>query len=88
MSAERLAEKLIGTVARAFYTDDVVLVIDTLIHDRYLRDDEMGARLQLSTKQVRNVMGMLGENGERLVRSEALAVPNEEGEIVKTETYW
>ena len=35
------AEALISTIARAFYDDDVVCLIDVLIREKYLRDDDM-----------------------------------------------
>ena len=46
MEAIRDAELLIGATARAFYPDDCVVVLDALVRDKFIREDEMGARLQ------------------------------------------
>jgi transcription initiation factor TFIIE subunit alpha len=62
------AELLIRATSRAFYTDDVIAIIDVLIRDKYLRDDDMGPRLKLSTKNVRSVLQFL--KSEQLVFSE------------------
>ncbi len=50
----QLAEKLVSTVVRAFFDDEKVLLIDTLFRLKYVRDkdDDLGARLGLSPKQV------------------------------------
>ena len=41
------AEALIATVARAFYDDDAVCLVDVLLRDKFLRDDDMAPRLSL-----------------------------------------
>jgi transcription initiation factor IIE alpha subunit len=52
------AEKLVSTVVRAFFEDEAVLVIDSLIRGKYLKDkdDDLGAQLGLQPKQVRAVL--------------------------------
>jgi len=65
-----LVERLISTVARAFYTDNVVVVLDALIREKFIRDEELGPRLKLSGKDVRNVMNLLEK--EYLVKYEDL----------------
>ena len=65
-----LTERLIKTVARAFYTDNVVVVLDALIREKYIREEELGPRLRLQDKEVRKVINKLEE--EFLVSSETI----------------
>lgn len=62
------AEALLQAVARAFYDDDIVCLIDVLIRDKYLRDDDMGQRLSLPARKLRVTMQFLQE--EHLVKYE------------------
>jgi hypothetical protein len=62
------AESLISTTARAFYSDDCVMLIDVLLRDKYLRDDDMAPRLNLPAKQLRRTLQFLEE--EMLVKHE------------------
>uniref|UniRef100_A0A7S1Z7X5 HTH TFE/IIEalpha-type domain-containing protein n=1 Tax=Ditylum brightwellii TaxID=49249 RepID=A0A7S1Z7X5_9STRA len=62
------AEALIATVARAFYDDDAVCLIDVLLRDKFLRDDDMGPRLSLPPRQLRRTLQFLQE--EHLVKYE------------------
>jgi len=62
------AEALIATLARAFYDDDVVCLIDVLLRDKFLRDDDMGPRLHMPAKQLRRTMQYLQD--ELLVKYE------------------
>ena len=64
------AEALISTVARAFYDDDAVCLIDVLIRDKFLRDDDMAPRLSLPAKKLRSTLQFLQE--EHLVKSETV----------------
>lgn len=64
------AEALIATVARAFYDDETVAVIDVLIRDKFLRDDDMAPRLSLPAKKLRAILHFLHE--DHLVRSETV----------------
>ncbi len=65
------AEHLIITVARAFYDDTAIAIIDVLIRDKFLRDDQdMGERLSLPTKQIRKTLQFLQD--EHLVKNEAI----------------
>jgi transcription initiation factor TFIIE subunit alpha len=66
--ASRDAEALISTIARAYYDDDVVCLVDVLIRDKYLRDDDMGVRLGLPAKQLRRTLQYMEE--EKLVKYE------------------
>mmetsp|Transcript_10770 Transcript_10770/g.16064 ORF Transcript_10770/g.16064 Transcript_10770/m.16064 type:complete len:85 (+) Transcript_10770:53-307(+) len=47
------AEKLVSTVVRAFFDDEAIMVIDSLLREKYLKDkdDDLGARLGLAPKQ-------------------------------------
>lgn len=64
------AEALIATVARAFYDDDAVCLIDVLIRDKFLRDDDMAPRLQLPARKLRATLQFLQE--EHLVKFETV----------------
>ena len=68
----KVAKELVRTVGRAFFADEVVIVLDTLVNDAYLRDDEISERFLLPVKQLRSVLQQLQE--EKLVSSEMLAV--------------
>lgn len=78
------AEALIQTVARAFYGDDVVCLIDVLIRDKYLRDDDMGQRLSLPARKLRMTMQFLQE--EHLVKYELVNDLSTGGS--QTTKYW
>ena len=78
------AEALIGAVARAFYEDEHVLLIDTLIRDKYLRDDDMGPRLSLPAKQLRRSLQFLQD--EQIVKFELVDDLREGGS--QTTKYW
>lgn len=64
------AEALIATVARAFYDDEAVCLIDVLIRDKFLRDDDMAPRLSLPAKKLRSTLQFLQE--EHLVKFETV----------------
>jgi len=64
------AEDLIRTTARAFYDDSAICLIDILLQDRFLRDDDMSKRLNLSAKQLRKTLTFLKR--EHLVQNEAV----------------
>lgn len=64
------AEALISTVARAFYDDDAVCLIDVLIRDKFLRDDDMAPRLSLPARKLRATLQFLQE--ENLVKFETV----------------
>lgn len=68
------AESLIATVARAFYDDEAICLIDVLIRDKFLRDDDMAPRLNMPAKKLRATLQFLYE--EHLVKSETVAEDN------------
>eukprot|EP01041_Mallomonas_annulata_P010743 gene10743-22442_t len=65
-------ERLIAAVARAFYNDSVVAVLDALVREKYIRNEEIGPRLKLSGKDVRKILNHLEE--ELLVKYEDLTM--------------
>jgi transcription initiation factor TFIIE subunit alpha len=66
--ANALCEKLIKTIARAFYSDPFVLALDTLIREKFIREEEFGPRLKLTNKEVSKVIRQL--ESEMLIRFE------------------
>jgi transcription initiation factor TFIIE subunit alpha len=62
------AEALIATVARAFYEDEAICLIDVLLRDKFLRDDDMMPRLSLPAKQLRRTLQFLMD--ENIVKFE------------------
>ena len=63
-----LATRLVRAVARAFYADDTVVVLEALLRDRHLRDTDMETRLGVGAKQARRLLAELLD--EHLVRTE------------------
>lgn len=64
------AEALISAMARAFYEDEHILLVDILIAQKFLRDDDMAPRLSLPAKKLRTALQFLQE--EHLVRCETV----------------
>ena len=67
-----LVEKLIRTVARAFYTDSSVIVLEILIREKYLREEEFAPRLKLPEKDVNKIIRQL--ESEMLIRFEDMVM--------------
>ena len=67
-----LVERLVAAVARAFYTDNVVVVLDALVREKFIRNEEVAARLKLSGKDVRKILTFLEE--ELLIKYEDLTM--------------
>jgi transcription initiation factor TFIIE subunit alpha len=65
----RLVERLIRVVARAFYTDDAIIVLDVLIRKKFIKDADMGTVLCLHQKQVRKIIHELIH--DKLVQEES-----------------
>ena len=65
-------EKLIRTVARAFYTDSYVIVLEILIREKYLRDEEFAPRLKLPEKDINKIVRQL--ESEMLIRYEDMVM--------------
>jgi transcription initiation factor IIE alpha subunit len=67
-AANMQLEKLVATIGRAFYTDPHIIVLDTLLREKYIRLEEIGPRLKMSSKEIRTVLTQL-EN-DMLIHSE------------------
>ena len=67
-----LMETLVSTIARAFYTDTVVVLLEGLMHEKYIIEEELGPRLKLSAKEIRKITTQL--ESEMLVRYENVTV--------------
>ena len=63
-----LVEKLVKTVSRAMYSDTVVVVMDALLREKFIREEEMGPRLRLKEKDWRKVTNQM--EGELLIHHE------------------
>jgi transcription initiation factor IIE alpha subunit len=68
----QLVEELISAVARAFYDDDVICIVDVLIRERFLRDDTMSNFLHLPTKRLRKTLQFLKD--EHIVQYEDIQI--------------
>ena len=77
--ANILVERLVAAVGRAFYTDPVVVVLDTLIRERSCRSEELSPRLRLTEKETRKILNLLED--EKLISSEDLT--DEKGKVSK-----
>jgi transcription initiation factor IIE alpha subunit len=67
-----IAETLVSTVARAFYTDTVVVVLEGLMQEKYIIEEELGPRLKLGVKEVRKVLTQL--ESELLIKVENVLI--------------
>lgn len=72
-------ENFVAAVGRAFYTDPFVVVLDALVHEKFIIEEELPPRLKLSTKDVSKITRQLEE--EMLIKSES--VKTEDGSIIK-----
>eukprot|EP01033_Poteriospumella_lacustris_P001438 gene1439-1041_t len=68
------AKTLIRTVARAFYTDTYIVVLDLLLRESMVLFEQIGPRLRLPMKQVEEVIRDL--ESQMMIKSEA--IKNEE----------
>ncbi len=75
MSHNFLVEKLIAAVARAFYNDDIVVVFDALIREKYIRGEELGPRLRLPQSDVAGILSYL-KDVEYLIKEEEIKTPD------------
>lgn len=74
-SSNFLAEKFVQTIARAFYIDTIVVVLDALIREKYIREQELGPRLRMSQKQARETIAALVD-ADGLVKYEEVPLPD------------
>ena len=66
-----LVERLVKTVARAFYPDNTIIVLDALVREKYIKESELGPRLRMKDKDIRAVLTRL-ETKDLLVKHESL----------------
>lgn len=69
-----LIETLVSTIARAFYTDTYIVVLDALLREKYIIEEELGPRLKLSAKEVRKITTQLEH--EMLIKTENVYIDN------------
>ena len=74
----RKAEELVRAVARAFYTDEIVAVMDMLTKEKYIVKEELAPRLRMSQQAVNAVLARLVDS-EGLVRAQEVNLPNAKG---------
>jgi transcription initiation factor IIE alpha subunit len=67
-----LVETLVSTVARAFYTDTVVVLLEGLMHEKYIIEEELGPRMKLTAKDVRKITTQL--ESEMLIKFESVTI--------------
>jgi transcription initiation factor IIE alpha subunit len=72
MNPSRLVEELIASVARAFYDDLTVTIMDALVQEKFIREEELGPRLKLPNDKVKSVVTQLER--EQLVSFEDLTM--------------
>ncbi|KAJ8600886.1 hypothetical protein CTAYLR_006973 [Chrysophaeum taylorii] len=85
IAAIRDCEALIVGVGRAFYNDESSLILETLVEDKFLREDVMSRRLAMSEKQARRALQFLQNEG--LVSHEVAATEEKKGGH-KKQIYW
>jgi transcription initiation factor TFIIE subunit alpha len=66
------AKTLIATVARAFYSDAHIVLMDLLLRERFVLCEEIGPRLRLPDKETRKIIAFLEE--EMLIKSENVSM--------------
>ena len=67
--ATALAKMLVQTVARAFYKDNYVIVLDALAREKFIVFEEIAPRLKMNPKEVVGILAVL-EESECLIRSQ------------------
>ena len=82
-----LVERLVKTVARAFYTDNYVVVLDALVREKYIKESELPPRLRLKPKDIRSVLTRL-ETTELLIKHESLLACDEDGKNRQHKFYY
>ena len=58
-----LAKMLVATVARAFYTDSYVILLDALIREPYIVFQEIAPRLGMHERDVVGIVSVLEKEG-------------------------
>jgi transcription initiation factor IIE alpha subunit len=55
-AALETAQRLVRTVALAFYADEIVVLLDVFIRERYLKDNNMHQHVGVSAKLVSQIL--------------------------------
>ena len=84
--ANFLVERLVKLIARAFYSDTYIIVLDALLREKYIRYEEIGPRLKLGEKDVNAVVTRL-EN-DMLIRFEDMQMDEGEGKFRMAKCYY
>jgi len=82
-----LVERLVKTVARAFYSDNYIVVFDALLRERYIKESELAPRLRLKDKDIRAILSRL-ETKDLLVKHESLLTRDFDGKNRQHKFYY
>eukprot|EP00605_Chrysophyceae_sp_TOSAG23-4_P000131 GSChrysophyteH1.ASY1.ANO1.150.1 assembled CDS len=82
-----ISEQLARTVARAFYPDTTVVVIDALVREKYIKETELAPRLRLKDKDIRAILSRL-ESRELLIKHESLLTKDFDGKNRQHKYYY
>ena len=74
-----LVEKLIELVGRAFYSDNYIIILDTLVREKFIREEELGPRLKILSKDIRKIISQL--ESEMLISYENMIM--DDGRVAK-----
>jgi len=85
--ANLLVERLVKTVGRAFYTDIVVVVLDALLREKYIKESELAPRLRLKEKDIRAVLTRL-ETSDLMIKHESLLARDQDGKNRQHKFYY
>ena len=85
--ANLVVERLVKTVGRAFYTDTVVVVLDALLREKYIKESELAPRLRLKEKDIRAVLTRL-ENSDLMIKHESLLARDQDGKNRQHKFYY
>lgn len=85
--ANLLVERLVKTVGRAFYTDTIVVVLDALLREKYIKESELAPRLRLKEKDIRAVLTRL-ENSDLMIKHESLLARDQDGKNRQHKFYY
>eukprot|EP01036_Dinobryon_divergens_P023699 gene23699-32078_t len=76
-----LVKALVATVARAFYTDSYIVLLDTLFRETYIVEEELGPRLKMTAKELEILKNQL--ESEMLISSEKVYLAADKRSFLK-----
>eukprot|EP01103_Thecamoeba_quadrilineata_P010315 TRINITY_DN2188_c0_g1_i1.p1 TRINITY_DN2188_c0_g1~~TRINITY_DN2188_c0_g1_i1.p1 ORF type:complete len:414 (+),score=80.27 TRINITY_DN2188_c0_g1_i1:43-1284(+) len=83
----KISQELVRMVARAFYNDDCIVVMDALTRQtNIIKDEDLANLLKLHHKQVRKTLSQL--QSDRLIRSESRHEPKSTGGNSQQHMFW